>query len=353
VDFEVTDELVVRVYSRDHDPKLAADVANAYMDGLNKILVGNSLAQVEREPAYIAAALERVNGELAKAELELTRFEKENHVVNLDIELMALANQKAQLQERADDAVVQVGAIRARKKALMEEIKREGQDLEASEVAMSSPLIQSLRTQLADAMARVSELETELGSNNLQLIAQRQRKQDLEQQLKNEIARWLSSRIKPGTTYLEQLRQRLIDVVVEEQRLESVSQGMGRSIGRLRSRLSTYPEIKARGVQVKSNVDRLNRMREQLQLNLEEARLQQQRQLQLVVQLDRAVPPSRPAFPIWWLNLFVAVFAGSLAGIGYAFFLNYLKETRDVRTARLVRAILRPTAPNAARGEPL
>ena len=28
VDFEVTDELVVRVYSRDHDPKLAADVAN-------------------------------------------------------------------------------------------------------------------------------------------------------------------------------------------------------------------------------------------------------------------------------------------------------------------------------------
>jgi len=59
-----------------------------------------------------------------------------------------------------------------------------------------------------------------------------------------------------------------------------------------------------------------------------------------VVPLDRAAPPARPAFPIWWLNALVALFAGALAGIGYAFFLNYIETTRNVRTIRLVRAIL-------------
>jgi uncharacterized protein involved in exopolysaccharide biosynthesis len=353
VDFEVTDELVVRVYSRDRDPKLAADVANAYMDGLNTILASNSLAQMEQEPEYIKSALQRIGREIDKAQLDLKVFEKQHQLVNLDVELATLATQKSALQAKADDARVDLGGVRARKKALTEEIKREGQDLAASEVAVNSPVIQNLRTQLSDAMTRLSDLDFELGGNNEQLAAQRQRKQELEQRLKSEIARVISSRIKPGNSYLEELRQKFIDVVVEEQQLVAVARGTEQSLGRLKTRLAAYPDIKARSAEAKSNLDRLNRMRDQLQINLREAQMQQQRQMQLVVQLDRAVPPRAPAFPIWWLNLFVAVFAGTLVGIGYAFFLNYLKETRGIRTGRLVRAILGPTASEASRGEPL
>jgi uncharacterized protein involved in exopolysaccharide biosynthesis len=352
VDFEVTDELVVRVYSRDHDPKLAADIANAYMDGLNTILASNSLAQVDQEPEYIKAALERIGSEIKNAELDLKLFEKKHQLVNLDVELATLANQKSALQVKADDALVELTGVRARKKALTDEIKREGHDLAASDVAVNSPVIQNLRTQLSEAMTRLAELDFELGGNNTQLMAQRQRKQDLEQRLKDEIARVVSSRIKPGNSYLEELRQRLIDVVVEEQRLVAVSQGTEQSLARLKARLAAYPDIKARSTEVKSNLDRLNRMRDQLYINLQEAELQQQRQMQLVVQLDRALPPGRPAFPVWWLNLFVAVFAGTLVGIGYAFFLNYLKETRGIRTGRVVRAILARN-PSDSRTEPL
>jgi polysaccharide biosynthesis transport protein len=340
VDFEVTDELVVRVYSRDPDPKLAADVANAYVEALNKILTDSSQAQVYGEPEYIKSALSRINGELQKAQSELRLFEEKHHLANLDAELAALSTKKTALQDKADETLVQIAAILGKKTALVQEFKREGQDLESSEVAMTSPLIQNLRNQLTEALTKLSELEVELGSKNLQVMAQRQRKQELEQKLSEEIKRWFSSRVKPENSYLENLRQQLVDVIIEEQRLQAMNQANVQSIVRLNKRVSAYPEIKARAAVLNANLERHRKLQEQLQVNLTEAQLQSDRQMHLVVQLDRAEPPGRPAFPIWWLNLLVALIAGTLAGVGYAFFLNYLEETRDIRTLRLVRAIL-------------
>jgi succinoglycan biosynthesis transport protein ExoP len=340
VDFEVTDELVVRIYSRDPDPKLAADVANAYVEALNKILTDSSQAQVYREPDYIKSALSRINEELQKAQSELSLFEEKHHLANLDAELAALSAKKSALQDKADETLVQIAASLGKKTALVQEFKREGQDLESSEVAMTSPLIQNLRTQLTEALTKLSELEVELGSKNLQVMAQRQRKQELEQKLSEEIKRWFSSRVKPESSYLENLRQQLVDVVIEEQRLQAMNQANVQSIVRLNKRVSAYPEIKARAAVLNANLERHRKLQEQLQVNLTEAQLQTDRQMHLVVQLDRAEPPRRPAFPIWWLNVLVALIAGTLAGVGYAFFLNYLEETRNIRTLRLVRAIL-------------
>lgn len=340
VDFEITDELIVRIYSRDHDPKLAADVANAYVDGFDRILLESSQAQVNQEPAYITSALGRVNEELQNVEAQLKRFEEKHHLANLEAELTALSTNKAALENKADDALVQIAAIRGKKAALVHEMKREGQDLEASEVATNSPLIQNLRVQLADTLTKLSEMEVELGGNNAQVIAQRKRKQELEQQISDEVRRWLSSRIKPVNSHLEGLRQQLIEVSIEEQRLHAASQGNVQALARLNDRLRAVPAIKASGAELNANLERLRKTQAQLQVSLTEAQLQTARQMTMVVRLDRADPPGTPAFPIWWLNILIALFSGTVAGIGYAFFLNYVEETRNVRTIRLVREIL-------------
>lgn len=340
VDFEVTDELIIRVYARDHDPALAADVANAYVEGLNRILAESSQAQVAREPEYIKSALSSVQSELKEAEAELKRFEEKHRLASLEAELAALSTQKAALQDKREDNLVTIAANHRRQKALVEEIKREDQDFEASEVATTSPVIEQLRGQLADAITRLAEMEAELGKNNVTVIAQGKKKQELEQQLSEEIKRWLSSRIKPGTSHLETLRQQLIELVIDGQRLEAVSSAYVRSLARLNERLKPYPEIKARWAELNQNTERIRGLQKQLRVNLTEARLQTEREMHLVVPLDRAEPPRIPAFPIWWLNSLIALFGGLLAGIGYAFFLSYVEETRNVRTIRLVRAIL-------------
>ncbi len=340
VDFEVTDELIVRVYSRDPDPVLAARVANAYVSDLNRILAESSQAQIAREPEYIKAALSRNQVELREAETALKRFEEENHLASLDTELAGLSNQKTALQGKHDDTLEQVAANSAKQKALMSEINREGQDLEASEVATTSPLIENLRVELADVLTKIAEDEVELGKKNLQVLALQSRKRGLEQQLGREIRRWLSSRIKPENSHLEALRQQFIDAVIEGQRLEAVNEADLQSLARVDERLRRYPGIKARSAELNKNTERLRTIQDQLRVNLMEAGLQVHRDMQLIVPLDHADPPQGPAFPIWWLNALIALFGGSLAGVGYAFFLNYVEETRNVRTRRLVQAIL-------------
>lgn len=351
VDFETTDEYIVRVYSRDPDPVLAANVANAYVDGLNQILAASSQAQVAREPDYIQKAMSGVQGELDEAEAALKRFEERHHIASLDTELSKLTGQKSDLQDKLQETAVSRMASRGKQKALLDEFEREGQGFAASEVATTSPLIEHLRVQLADLLAKQAELEAELGRNNVETIALRKRAQQTEQQLSGEIRRWLAARIKPQSSHLEALRQQLIEVVIELQRLEAVERGYTQSARRVEARLGQYPEIKARWTDLNDAVTRLRTSQQQLRLGLAEAQLQTDRQMQLVVPLDRADAPKRPAFPVWWLNALVAMLAGTLAGIGYAFFLNYLEETRQVRLGRLVRAILGAQRPRVDGGQ--
>lgn len=42
IDFELTDEFMIKVYSRDSDPVKAADIANAYVRHLNELLQASS-----------------------------------------------------------------------------------------------------------------------------------------------------------------------------------------------------------------------------------------------------------------------------------------------------------------------
>lgn len=340
VDFEVTDEMIIRVYSRDPDPELAAKVANAYVEGLNQILATNSQAQIVQEPDYIKSALSRVQNELKAAEIELKRFEEKYRIASMETELAAIATQKAALQDKQEDTASQIAANASKQKALLAEFKREGQDLEASEVAMTSPLIENLRVQLAEVLTRIGEQSVELGKNNLTIIALEKRRQEIDQQLSDEVKRWLSSRIKSDSSHLETLRRQFIDVAIEGQRLDAVRKSHTQSLIRLNERLRPYPEIKSRSVELNQNVDRLRGMQRQLRNNITEARLQTDRAMHLVIQLDTAEPPRVPAFPIWWLNGLIAIVGGLLAGIGYAFFLNYVQESRSIRTGRLVRAIL-------------
>jgi uncharacterized protein involved in exopolysaccharide biosynthesis len=185
-------------------------------------------------------------------------------------------------------------------------------------------------------------------------VAQRQQTQAVQRRLREEIKRWIASRVKPGSSHLESLREQLIDVAIEEQQLLAQKQANLESVVALDRKLRAYPAIKARGAVLNSAVDRYRSLQGQLEINLTEAQLQSERQMRVVARLDHADPPTRPAFPIWWLNLLVALIAGTLAGVGYAFFLNYLEQTRSVRTLRLVRTILgRNEAETDRRGQQL
>lgn len=341
-DFELTDQLIVHVYARDHDPVLAANIANAYVSDLNKILDNASLADLAKQPEYIEASLAKIQAERRRAESQQKQFEERHHIASLDTELQQLATRKTALQTARDDISSRIAGNRATRTALLAAFKREGEDLAQSKIAATSPLIEHLRKQLADVLSQLADRGSELGPNNLQVIALHDREKSLEKQLSDQVREWLSSQIKPANSNLEALREQMIKTVVDNHQLRAMLYANRQALREVDQRMRPYPGIKAQWTELNQNTARLRTLESQMQTNLTEAKLQVDRRLHSVVPLGQAVPPQTPAFPIWWLNVLIALIAGSLAGIGYAFFLNYVSETRPVRTGRLVRAILGP-----------
>ena len=129
-------------------------------------------------------------------------------------------------------------------------------------------------------------------------------------------------------------------------RLRHLSEGGEENIVALRQvvnkmgkRLVEIPQLITRLDTLTTEVKRYKGLIEKLNLNLEEMKAQERRPPQVAVMVDEAKPPPGPSFPIVWLNLLVAALAGLLVGVLYAFFINYLEETREERIFKLVRAI--------------
>ena len=94
----VTDEGLLSISVEDRDPKVAADMATAYVNELiqlNRELL-SSTARQKRE--FIEARLNEVKGQLDTARQTLERFQLENRTVNLDEQASMALNQAVQLK---------------------------------------------------------------------------------------------------------------------------------------------------------------------------------------------------------------------------------------------------------------
>jgi uncharacterized protein involved in exopolysaccharide biosynthesis len=81
-------------------------------------------------------------------------------------------------------------------------------------------------------------------------------------------------------------------------------------------------------------------MYEQLNIDLQETEMQEARDIKYVVVVDYANPPVNPSFPIMWLNVLIALPFGLVAGIFYAFFIDYIEETSKIRKRKIIKELL-------------
>lgn len=75
-------------------------------------------------------------------------------------------------------------------------------------------------------------------------------------------------------------------------------------------------------------------LKERIDANLLEAALQRDNPPQVVVEVEAAVVPQRPVFPVPALNAVIATVLGLVVGCYYALLLGYLDRLRELRIAR-------------------
>lgn len=127
---------VITIVVRDRDPVRARDLAQAYLDELNKLVLRTSTSAAHQERVFIEARLQSVNQDLERAQLALGEFSSKNSTIDLKEQTRAMVDAGARVQ---------------------------------GELVVEQAGLESLRQVYGDANVRVREVQARIGTLQHQL----------------------------------------------------------------------------------------------------------------------------------------------------------------------------------------
>ncbi len=89
---------VITVEVEDHDPVRARDMAQAYLDELNKLVTQTSTSSAHRERVFIERRLHSVTADLERAQLDLSEFSSRNSTIDIKEQTHAMVDAGARVQ---------------------------------------------------------------------------------------------------------------------------------------------------------------------------------------------------------------------------------------------------------------
>jgi polysaccharide biosynthesis transport protein len=179
---------------------------------------------------------------------------------------------------------------------------------------ISSPTVQSLRTQIAEQNVLIQELSSKYGPNHPTMMAGHRRLESLRTELDREIGKAAQT-----------LRQQGASTIGEERRVQAMTDDQRRSISVGAGKRSELSILSANVVRAKRAYDVVAEALTQLQLasSLEQpnARILTQAQL-----------PQKPSFPNWGFSLALAALAGILLGVVLALAMELIRQPVRLRS---------------------
>ncbi|HPG41028.1 MAG TPA: GNVR domain-containing protein [bacterium] len=109
--FFVSKQGIITVAAEMRNPQLAADVANAYVEELDRINRVKSVSRAKNSRIYIESQLQETNAKLLAATKELAHFQQQNKAVSLQDQMKASIQQAGELKGQIIAKEVQIGVM--------------------------------------------------------------------------------------------------------------------------------------------------------------------------------------------------------------------------------------------------
>jgi uncharacterized protein involved in exopolysaccharide biosynthesis len=302
-------------------PEQAARVANAFLDAYLQANLALRTQPAERTAQWYAAQLKAQQAEAEQAQARLVAYQKQHGVILTEQDPQAAAPLQALAAQQAAAAALNYA-----------DTSRAQIAANNSAEIMRDPVVQSLKTSLALAQARLSQLAQTEGPNNPQYIAARAEASSLQSKLEQQIATMQSTVQSTAQVSRQSMADMQAAVRAQQQRLISDN------------------TLKAEGqflVQQAANAQKLYdatlRSYQQSQM------LSKSDQTDITV-LSRAVPPLAPSGPRALISVALGAALGLILGISLALLLEQLQrrvrsmqEVIDLTGAPLLGAVqIRP-----------
>ncbi len=265
------------------------------------------------------SAMAKLEGPLARVESELSRFLREEGLVDFDQETSAWIQQRVELETRTENLRIQVEAADLRIRSLLEEITRQSPALVAAKEALNQAL-----TRYTEKHPRVKELRAAVAA--------------IETQLARDGARLGPEATARGNPLLSSLYSQVVELRTQKTAQEKQLAGARTLQEQLRDRLLGLPDKQRRHAELKARHQELRARRELLAARQREARLALEANVSQLHPLSPAAPEKISRLPVFFGVLGRASAAG-LAAAWLAALVLALREMLDrrIRTERDLR----------------
>jgi len=331
VDFSLNDEYMLEVYVRDRNPEVAANIANAYPEVLNEMIGGFSLQLAMKNLRTLETQKEETRNKLAESEKALKDYQEKNKLYYMSEEAPQLVSLKVSFIKSLDDSMVSLKDTSQEIDSVQAQIKKETTIYVPEEMVVTTPLIEDLKRQIVDLEIKIASTKGALKESHPAVVALKEQYTEAQANLDKEVDRLIKSQLKSPNSFFETLRQNLVNLNVKRETLETRINALKSAIADIDTRINRFHSFGSEMNQLSREVELNKKLVESLQVGFEEERAQIAREIQAVVVVDVATPPTRPVFPILWLNVLVATALGLIGGVFFSFFLNYLESIREDR----------------------
>ena len=297
---------VINVYYSGSDPNFVSTVANAFVKAYLETTVELKTIPAKEYSRFFDANAKSMRDNLEAAQAKLSAFQQKANLVvtdeRLDIETQRLNELNNQL----------VGVQSAAADSQSRQVQAQTQGDRMTEV-MNSPLVTSLRGDLARQEGQLQQLGGRLGDNHPQVRELKLGIADMKTKLEGEVRRAQSSL--GVNNQVNQSRVAQARVSLDEQR----------------ARVMKMKAVRDEAAVLTRDVENAQRAYDGVLSRLNMTNLESQNVQSNVASLEQATAPNHPSSPRIGLNLMLGALAAFVAGVVVVWF----REARDQRVRSL------------------
>lgn len=318
---------IIEVKVTAKDPEMTALLANTFADEYHKHSLKLSRGEITEVREFLQQQLTIIQDSLRLAEDDLKNYMQEEEVSALPEETSELVKQLATFESMLNEAKIELEANQKRLAYMKRELDERKSQLLDEITQISTPLIQKMRSEMAELEAMRSEYVSQ-GVNEthpkMQQILERinETKNKLVAETRQLVSANLS--LKDPLGYSQDLLGNILSLEIEIQSLTVKADGLQKIVDRYSARMNQLPDKSFK----LARLERSTKVGENIFLMLkekyEEARIKEAGQIGNVRIVDKAIQPEKPIRPKKKLNVLLGAFLGLLLGGGMAFFLESL-----------------------------
>lgn len=306
------------------DPKLAADIANTYIEALEKINASLGIYTAKRTKEFLEKQIERVKKDLETAENKLKEFQEKNLIFSIDDEAKAIIDTLAKIESERQMTSISLKVAQDNfenlKKELIKQQKIQEKDLLAiTSLTYTSTVLSELRNKLISQESELALLSIDYGENHPKVMSMKYMIEETKKTMKEELIRVYKAINNSSLYDLFNLQMSILVYDSKEKALKNV-------LEEYQKRLSRLPELGLTLSKLMRDVKVQETLYTMLLSQYEQARIDETKELAPISVLDPAVPPSKKSKPSTVLNLLIAGVSSIFLGIFLVFFLNFLEN---------------------------